>query len=213
MDVRLKDVTVVLPPDDRLLFHIDHLSVTSGTCVLIHGASGLGKTTLLHLIAGLFLPEQGSVELGGRNLSLLSDHERARLRRESLGIIFQRLNLIEHLNALENVMLPLRGRSDGGNRAARALARANVGALQYERVGNLSLGEQQRVAVARVLAAAPDLILADEPTSSLDERTARAILDALREASEGKTMLVVSHDQRIAGYFNSVIPFEGLIKA
>jgi putative ABC transport system ATP-binding protein len=211
MDVSLTDVVVRIPPDQRLLFHVKSLRIDSGLRVLIHGASGIGKTTLLHLIAGLFLPDSGSVEVGGSNLCLLNDHQRSRLRREHLGIIFQRLNLIDHLDAIENVMLPLRDRRTARERAVNALKVVNMAGLLRERVANLSLGEQQRVAVGRVLAGKPALILADEPTSSLDERNAEAVMDALFDASEGSTLIVVSHDHRISRRFDRTIDFAVLI--
>jgi putative ABC transport system ATP-binding protein len=211
MDVSLKDVVVRIPPDQRLLFHIKSLHIDSGSRVLIHGASGLGKTTLLHLIAGLFLPQSGSVEVDGSNMCLLNDHQRSKLRREHLGIIFQRLNLIDHLNALENVVLPLRDRRVARQRAVDALKMVNMAGLLRERVGNLSLGEQQRVAVGRVLAAKPALILADEPTSSLDERNAEGVMDALFDASGGSTLIVVSHDHRISRRFDKTFDFVLLI--
>ena len=212
MDITLSDVTVRLP-DHRTLFHIEHFVVQSGARVLIQGPSGIGKTTFLHLIAGLFLPEKGSVELGKVRVDLLTDRERSRLRRRSIGIIFQRLNLIDHLNALENVVLPFRNVSDARGKAIRALGRLNLGTSLNSRIATLSPGEQQRVAVARILASTPPLILADEPTSSLDEVNAHAVLDALWEASEGNTLVVVSHDRRIYERFSRPVEFTELINA
>lgn len=213
MEVVLKDVTVCIPPRKRVLFHIDEFSVPSGSSLLIHGSSGIGKTTLLHLIAGLFLPDAGMVLLGGSEMTRLSDRARGRIRREHVGIIFQRLNLIEHLTPLENVMLPLRQLRDARGRSLRALRTLGIEGLRDELSGNLSLGEQQRVAVARVLALSPSLILADEPTSSLDEKNATQVLDALLEAAEGKTLIVVSHDRRIGDRFLTVIDFEKVVAA
>jgi ABC-type lipoprotein export system ATPase subunit len=211
MDIVLTDIVVTVPPHRRLLFRIEKLFIPFGSKVLIHGASGIGKTTLLHLIAGLFLPDEGRITIGKSELQLLTDSQRSRLRREQFGIVFQRLNLIDHLNALENVALPLQRHQDSINRALRALEKMNLANLRYERVAAMSLGEQQRVAIARVLASSPSLILADEPTSSLDEKNATDVLNALWDASEQKTLVMVSHDNRVRQRFDSVIEFEQLI--
>ncbi len=211
MDIVLSDVAVRIPSTGRLLFRIGHFNVPAGSHVLVHGASGIGKTTLLHLIAGLFLPESGTIRVGGIDLGSLSDAERGVFRRKHLGIIFQRLNLIEHLTVLENVALPLRRGTDVNGRSREALRRVNIESLGNEQARNLSLGEQQRTAAARVLAAAPDLILADEPTSSLDEYNAGAVLDALQGSAHGKTLVVVSHDRRIEDRFQSVFRFEEVV--
>lgn len=210
MDIALTNIVVSVPPTHRLLFSIRGLRIPAGTRMLIHGASGIGKTTLLHLIAGLFSADEGKVTIGTYDLQMLSDFQRSILRRQEFGIVFQRLNLIDHLNALENVLLPLPPDSTSAARAAQALEKVNMGGRDRERVANLSLGEQQRVAIARVLASSPPIILADEPTSSLDEKNASAVLDALWEASTNNTLLVVSHDRRIHERFQNVVDFEDL---
>lgn len=211
MDILLTDITVTVPPHRRLLFRIQKLLIPFGSRVLLHGASGIGKTTLLHLISGLFLPDEGKVKVGENELHLLTDSQRSKLRREQFGIVFQRLNLIDHLNALENVALPLNPHQDAFKRASRALEKMNLANLRHERVAAMSLGEQQRVAIARVLASSPSLILADEPTSSLDEKNATDVLDALWEATDKRTLVMVSHDNRVRQRFDSVIEFQQLI--
>lgn len=195
----------------RPLFGLKSFAVPSGAKVLIEGPSGQGKTTLLHLMAGLLDPNQGAVKIDGREIGRLSESERARFRRENLGIIFQKLNLISHLTARENVEL--------GKRAAafdlidRVLSRVQLADVADVLAQNLSLGQQQRVAVARVLAQAPKLVLADEPTSSLDDANATAVIDALFGLSPSTTVIVVSHDHRIRGRFDRVHDFAQVVKA
>ena len=210
MNIVLTNIVVTIPPRQRILFRIHDFRIPFGSRVVVHGPSGIGKTTLLHLIAGLFLPDEGDVTIGNDRLRILNDRQRSRLRRDKFGIVFQRLNLVDHLNAIENVVLPLRPAVESSKRATEALRKLGLANLAREPVAHLSLGEQQRVAVARVLATSPLLILADEPTSSLDERNAFEVFDALWTASEQKTLLVVSHDKRIHNRFDTVIDFRQL---
>ncbi len=178
--------------------------------MLIKGPSGQGKTTLLHLMAGLFLPAEGHVEVGGTRLTSLSDDERGVFRRRHMGLIFQRLNLINHLTALENIELGLQVKTDL-RKAQQSLRSVGLQGRENERTSVLSLGEQQRVAIARVLTSEPQIILADEPTSSLDEKNASDVMDLLFEACDGKTLIVVSHDHRIEKRFSSVRDFGTLL--
>jgi putative ABC transport system ATP-binding protein len=173
--------------------------------VLVEGESGKGKTTLLHLIAGLLRPESGSVKIGDFDFVGKSEHDLAEFRRRHLGLVFQKLNLIDHLTAAENVALA------GGADVDKALDRVGMLKRKDEWVNHMSQGEQQRVAVARVLAAKPALTLADEPTSSLDEKNATFVIKALQEAAAGKTLIVVSHDHRIRPFFKQILRFEELI--
>ena len=122
MDIRISNASVFLPPDNRLLFHIGKLEIPFGSKLLVTGSSGTGKTTRLHLIAGLFLPAEGAVHIGDDCLDLLTDEARSRFRRNHLGIVFQRLNLLDHLTAAENVLLAL-------PRGAASIARAMDAAL------------------------------------------------------------------------------------
>jgi putative ABC transport system ATP-binding protein len=205
-DLRFHQVEVLLP-NGRKLFSVPDLQIPEGRHVLVQGESGKGKTTFLHLIAGLFDPSRGEVILGGKSLATLSDAARSSLRRENIGVIFQKLNLLDHLTVAENISLSLPLGRDA-ERMSSALQRVNLDGREQERCSVLSLGEQQRVAVARVLAQKPALILADEPTSSLDEKNSGFVLDALKDSARGKTLIVVSHDRRIAHFFDEVIPFE-----
>lgn len=142
-------------------------------------------------------PDAGEIRVGERSFASMSDSERSRWRRAHLGLIFQKLNLLSHLTASENVAL-VGASSDA---AHEALKRVRLAEFARERVSNLSGGEQQRVAVARVLAQAPAIILADEPTSSLDDDNAAFVIDALKTAATGRTLLVVSHDDRLTSQF------------
>lgn len=194
------------------LFAVPALAIPAGARVLIHGPSGRGKTTLLHLMAGQFPPDRGQVLVGGTDLASLDEDARCRFRRRHFGIVFQRFNLLDHLNAPENVRL---GFPPGAERAeaqaVAALMRLGLESRMHRPCASLSPGERQRVAVARAVAARPDILLADEPTSSLDDANAEAVLAALMEASAGRTLVVVSHDRRIHGEFETLLDFSSLV--
>ncbi len=213
LDIHLEKLTVRVPGRSAPLFKLAKLEIPFGSRILVHGPSGKGKTTLLHLLSGQFLADEGEIIVGGQALAGLDGEARRRLRRRHYGIIFQRLNLFPHLDGLENTLL---GGDDGVGaltKGREALVRMGLGAQARQRCGSMSPGEQQRVAVARVLAAAPDIILADEPTSSLDQANAETVMRALCEVSEGRTMVVVSHDDRIRSFFKTVWDFSALVEA
>ncbi len=204
-------------PHAKILFHIADLDIEPGERVLVEGPSGCGKSTFLHILAGLLRPSSGKVLLDGwpdtqdrLDWIALNESHRAALRRDHLGIVFQGLNLIGHLTAEENAGLGLApdAGAAGAERLQHALACLGLERLVRQRADELSMGERQRVAVARVLAATPRLILADEPTSSLDRPNAEAVLKGLFELSDAKaTILVVSHDERIRERFARRIAF------
>jgi putative ABC transport system ATP-binding protein len=168
----------------------------------IVGASGSGKSTLLAIVAGLDLPTQGTVKLAGIDLFKLSEDERAALRAQKLGFVFQSFQLLGHLTAQENVMLPLEllGRSDARAKAGEMLRRVGLGERLAHYPRTLSGGEQQRVALARAFVVEPAVLLADEPTGSLDfatgERVMQLMFDMNRES--GTTLVLVTHDRGIA---------------
>lgn len=179
------------------------LSVRPGEFLALVGRSGSGKTTLLNLIAGLDRPTSGEVLIDGARVDRMSDRELDRLRRHTLGFIFQSFGLLPLLSARENVELPLRiaglGHRERQKRVDEALAFVGLGKRAEHRPYELSGGEQQRVAIARALAARPRLILADEPTGELDSATATAVFSLLRDLArvEGITIIACTHDRLV----------------
>jgi putative ABC transport system ATP-binding protein len=177
-------------------------SIQSGETVAITGASGSGKSTLLGLLAGLDTPSTGQVRLFGRDIFSFDEDGRAKLRAELVGFVFQSFQLLAHLSALENVMLALelRGLGDAESRARAMLEQVGLGARLHHYPKTLSGGEQQRVALARAFVTHPPLLLADEPTGSLDTATGQGIIDLMfqlnREA--GSTLVLVTHDPAMA---------------
>jgi putative ABC transport system ATP-binding protein len=184
-----------------------NLAIAAGETVAITGSSGSGKSTLLGLLAGLDVPTRGTVRLFGHDLFALDEDQRARMRARQIGFVFQSFQLLPHLNALENVLLPLelaRHARSGGESAEQAatrmLERVGLGERLRHYPKYLSGGEQQRVALARAFVARPPILLADEPTGSLDVHTGEAVIELMfglnREA--GSTLVLVTHDLEIA---------------
>lgn len=178
------------------------LSIHAGEFVAIVGASGSGKSTLLGLLAGLDTPSEGSVRLDGEDIYALDEDGRALLRKRKLGFVFQSFQLLGHLNALENVMLPLELRGDGQARAKaeQMLGRVGLGSRLKHYPKYLSGGEQQRVALARAFVTEPPLLFADEPTGSLDAATGESVIQLMFELNRerGSTLVLVTHDPGIA---------------
>ncbi len=176
------------------------LDVAAGELVMIMGPSGNGKTTLLNCLSGLDDIDSGTVHVDGRDLFAMPDRERTRHRAERMGFVFQAFNLIPVLSAVENVELPLLvtgvAPRQARERARDMLVRVGLDDRGTHRPGELSGGEQQRVTVARALAAEPAIVWADEPTGALDSRTAGEIIDLLHEVhAAGQTLVVVTHDE------------------
>ena len=177
-------------------------SLNKGETAAIVGASGSGKSTLLSIVAGLDTPTSGTVLVDGVDLFVINEDQRAALRAEKVGFVFQSFQLLGNLNALENVMLPLElsGRRDARATATRMLQRVGLG----ERLGHypkvLSGGEQQRVALARAFVVQPAVLLADEPTGSLDFATGEKVMELMFELNreQGTTLVLVTHDRAIA---------------
>ncbi|EST13840.1 MULTISPECIES: ABC transporter ATP-binding protein [Pseudomonas] len=184
------------------ILHPLSLELAAGDSLAIVGASGSGKSTLLGLLAGLDQPSQGSVTLAGHDLGTLDEDQRARIRAEHVGFVFQSFQLLDSLNALENVMLPLElhGRADARDHARTLLERVGLGQRLSHTPRQLSGGEQQRVALARAFAAQPAVLFADEPTGNLDSHTGERISDLLFELNQerGTTLVLVTHDERLA---------------
>ena len=178
------------------------LTVGAGTSLAIMGPSGCGKSTLLGLISGLEPPTRGRVSIGGREISAMRERDRARLRRDLLGLVFQADNLLPFLTVVENValQLALHGARDGYDRCLAALRALEIEDQAHKLPDQLSGGQRQRVAVARALVHRPRVILADEPTGSLDAHSSKAVIDLLLAAKEetNATLVVVTHDPGVA---------------
>jgi putative ABC transport system ATP-binding protein len=174
----------------------------AGQTAAIVGASGSGKSTLLGILAGLDTPTAGSVHLAGQDLFALDEDQRAAVRARHVGFVFQSFQLMPNLSALENVMLPLElaGVPDARAQAKAMLQRVGLGERLQHRPKVLSGGEQQRVALARAFVVKPDLLLADEPTGSLDHATGAAIMDLMfaLNREQGTTLVLVTHDRQLA---------------
>jgi putative ABC transport system ATP-binding protein len=180
-----------------------HFSLAPKETVAIVGASGSGKSTLLSIIAGLDTPTRGTVHLAGQDLFVLDEDARAALRARQVGFVFQSFQLLGNLTALENVMLPLElaGRRDSRKAAAEMMARVGLGERLSHYPKVLSGGEQQRVALARAFVVQPAVLLADEPTGSLDFATGETVMQLMFDLNreQGTTLVLVTHDRGIAG--------------
>jgi putative ABC transport system ATP-binding protein len=202
--------------DSAFALRISSLSIQDGEKVAIVGASGSGKSTLLKLIAGVHLPISGSVDVFGTRVSQLSDAERRRYRISQIGFIFQEFELMEYLSVQENILLPyfihrsLRLDVATRQRSTNLASEMGLARLLDRPPGQLSHGERQRVAICRALVTRPAIVLADEPTASLDQQTASTILDLLfKQINDNhSTFVCVTHDPSILPKFDRVIPME-----
>ena len=191
-----------------------NLSVESGEMVAIIGASGVGKSTLLHLLGGLDQVDGGSVSVNGTNLTTLPDADRVAFRNRHVGFVFQFHHLLPEFSAVENAEMPMRiarvGAGEARQRATDLLERVGLKERLDHRPGMMSGGEQQRVAVARALVMHPALLLADEPTGDLDEATGSALYTLLREmhAAYGLTSVVATHNPRLAASCDRTLRLE-----
>jgi len=180
-----------------------NLDIDKGELVSIVGPSGSGKSTLIHVIAGINVPTRGSVRVGGVEISNKSDSWRIRWRRKNIGIIFQFLHLVPVLTAIENVIFPMElagiPRDVRKTRALELLRFVGLEEKMHRFPSELSGGEQQRIAIARALAADPPIILADEPTANLDSENKMKVVELLKKAHEkGKTVIYTTHDPEVA---------------
>jgi ABC-type lipoprotein export system ATPase subunit len=214
--LQLKDIKKSFrEPDGGVLPILDiaRFEVKAGEQMVLTGDSGCGKTTLLHVIAGLSRPDSGEVRIDGTNITLLPEAGRDQFRAAKIGYVFQTFNLLPGFSALENVVLGMtfgRQRSDA-SRARQLLERVGLGNRLSHKPAMLSVGEQQRVAVARALVMQPSLLLADEPTGDLDETTADALHHLLREmhAEFGLTAIIATHNPRLAQQCDRILRLEG----
>ncbi|RZL10267.1 MAG: ABC transporter ATP-binding protein [Rubrivivax sp.] len=187
-------------------------SVTKGQSLAVVGASGSGKSTLLSLLAGLDTPTEGQVWVCGQTLFTMDEDERAAHRARHVGFVFQNFQLIGHLTALENVMLPLelRGERQARVLATEMLARVGLSARLTHKPALMSGGEQQRVALARAFVMKPDVLMADEPTGSLDHATGQSIIELMFELNReaGTSLILVTHDLALARRCQRVVRIE-----
>ena len=196
-----------------------NLQIGKGEQIAIVGSSGTGKSTLLHLLAGLDVPTAGTVSLNGRNLSELSESERGKLRNETLGFVYQFHHLLPEFTALENVMIPLMVRrlptEQVRNEAVSLLQKVNLSNRLNHKPGELSGGERQRVAIARALIIKPLCLLADEPTGNIDRQNAKTVQDLMVELDRDMNvaLVVATHDLQLADAMNKIFRLEnGVLK-
>ncbi|MEZ4705713.1 MAG: ABC transporter ATP-binding protein [Caldilineaceae bacterium] len=221
--IHLQQVRFRWPGQEADLLDIPELVVNQGEHLFIQGPSGSGKTTLLNLLTGINLPTAGSVTVLDTPLESLSNARRDQFRADHLGVIFQQFNLLPYLSLLENVQLPCgfsqRKKANAGDidaTAVRLLEHLSISrALLNQPVAKLSVGQQQRTAVARSLIGSPEIVIADEPTSALDSANRDRFLELLFQETEeqGSTLIFVSHDQQIAKRFAQVVDLTELNQA
>jgi putative ABC transport system ATP-binding protein len=190
-----------------LVIDIPMFTVNQGEQIALQGGSGSGKTTFLNLIAGILKADDGSIVLAGQELSSLSEAERDRLRADNIGYVFQTFNLLQGYTVLENILVGMMFSNGLDKDFARfLLERVGLKERMNYYPGQLSVGQQQRVAVARALANSPKLVLADEPTGNLDFRRAHEVVELIRRVcfENGAALLLVSHDQNVLEQFDKV---------
>jgi putative ABC transport system ATP-binding protein len=213
----MTDVVFAWPGRNAFTLSIDRFTLHKGERLLLIGPSGGGKSTFLSLLAGIATPQAGVIDVLGTDIARLRGAARDRFRSEHLGIIFQMFNLLPYGSVIDNVVLPLsfsagrrqRAEAEGGAKAAAARLLQSLGiepTLHGHSAANLSVGQQQRVAAARALIGSPELVVADEPTSSLDRNRQQAFLDLLFAdlAAANATLIMVSHDESLAARFSRV---------
>lgn len=207
----------VAPDGTRLpIIDIPRLELKEGEQLALQGSSGGGKTTLLHLIAGILKPDSGSIMINGADIGALGEADRDRVRTENIGYVFQTFNLLQGYSALENVLLGmLFGPGADEARAKKLIDRVGLSGRSGYRPRQLSVGQQQRVAVARALANNPRLVLADEPTGNLDAKNAREALTLIRDVcrENNAALLLVSHDREVLSQFDNIKDLKELNRA
>ena len=216
--LKLRKVFFRWPGRSSFSLSLADLTVSYGEKLLLLGASGTGKSTLLSVISGTLLPDQGSVAIAKTEITNLSASARDRFRAEQLGVIFQQFNLLPFGSVADNILLPLRFApirrnrvKDAKSEVARLCAALGLPVdIGREKASSLSVGQQQRVAVARALIGHPPLIIADEPTLALDINSQDAFLDLLftQAQTQGKSVVLVSHDERLGPRFDRILHME-----
>ena len=208
----------VMPDGERTdVLDVASFALAAEEQCALEGTSGSGKSTLLHVISGIMRPDAGRVAIDGVDITRLPEARRDRLRADTLGLVFQQFNLLPGFTALENVLVAMSFGSGGSDRrrAADLLAAVGLSHRLHHRPAQLSVGQQQRVAVARALANRPRAVLADEPTASVDAAHQRQVVDLLRGtcAAEGVALLVVTHDPAVAVEFPRRLKLEDFNRA
>ncbi len=222
--LRITDLVFRWPRQAQICLDIARFELAAGERVFLHGASGSGKSTLLGLLGGVALPQQGRIELLGTDITRLGSRDRDRFRADHIGFLFQQFNLLPWLPALDNVLLPCtfsarrreRAGADPRAEAERMLRHLDLDSASWRKpAGELSVGQQQRVAAARALIGRPEILIADEPTSALDAERQQAFIDLLLQesAAVGAALVFVSHDQRLAGHFDRSIALHDISTA
>lgn len=224
--VELHDVRFCWRGTANFSIAVEHFAIGEGERVLLLGPSGSGKSTLLALLAGILVPQQGSIAVAGTDIARLPASGRDRFRAEHVGLIFQSLNLMPYLSALDNVVLPLHfapqrrkrvgGRAAIANAARTLLDGLGLPATRFASISarELSIGQQQRVAVARALIGQPGLVIADEPTSALDADHRKTFLDLLNARLTGTAtaLLMVSHDRALTPLFDRTVELAAIAR-
>ncbi len=190
-----------------MVLHEADLAIPPGEFVVLLGKSGSGKSTLLNLVSGLERPDEGEVRVAGESLNAMDETQLSLLRRKRLGFVFQFFNLLPTLTVKENLLLPLE-LTKKRNDPLQLLRRLGLEDRADTFPDRLSGGEQQRVAVARALIHDPDVILADEPTGNLDDATGRQVLDLLKELTQGKTLVMVTHNLELAQQADRILTIQ-----
>jgi putative ABC transport system ATP-binding protein len=222
--IRVQDLRFRWSRTDAFVLSIPRLELAAGERLFLHGPSGSGKSTLLGLLAGILMPNTGQIQILGQELTQLHSALRDRFRADHIGFLFQQFNLVPYLSAIDNVLLPCRfskrrrERASGSHtglhaEAERLLHRLDMAPDLWNRQATaLSVGQQQRVAAARALIGKPEIIIADEPTSSLDAARQTAFLELLKQecAGVGAALLFVSHDLRLAQAFDRTLELPAL---
>ncbi len=222
LEIRNLKVEYRRPDGSRFtVLHIPEFRLQPAELMAIKGHSGSGKTTLLNVISGILLPTKGVVKLSGKDLAALREVERDRIRGQNIGFVFQTFNLLAGFTALENVVLgslfagdPNEETASTKNRAIELLHKVGLQDRMHHRPRTLSSGEQQRVAIARALINKPSLVLADEPTGSLDEKNGREVLDLILSltSTTGAALLLVTHDPSVMKRFFKVVDLKDFNK-
>ena len=200
--IEIKNLTKQFQNETAITY--SDMTFETGKSYMLLGASGCGKSTLLNIIAGVLSPTSGSVVIDGNDMSKKSQNEKDKYRIEKIGYIFQDFKLINEMSVLDNINI-LRLEGVDTSRAADILKNLGIYEKRNSKIKHLSGGQKQRVAIARAIVKMPDIILADEPTGNLNFAIGEEVIKSLSEISKGKTLIAVTHDERLAKYFDCVI--------